>query len=278
MIRNPFSSFTLALLHFCTLTLLFLSPPSSATITYTVSLAHPEQHLFHVSMEIPGVHDQLTLQMAAWNALYQIRDFSSHVQQVQALANGQKVSIQKLDKLTWLVSASGTITVNYDTFWDDPGPFNSQLNSEHAFINSAEILLFIPDRRSEECSLSFTDWPTGWKLATATPAVARDDWNLRLDSPTFDALADGPIEFSHFDEFTLHDVSPPVRVVIHGDNYKKHDVESALRKIVLYQTKLMGGAPYDRYTFIFHIGKGAYGTGDGMEHANSTAIFAPSAA
>ncbi len=34
----------------------------------------------------------------------------------------------------------------------------------------------------------------------------------------------------------------------------------------------MGGAPFERYTFILHFGKGA--AGGGMEHANSTAIGA----
>jgi len=34
--------------------------------------------------------------------------------------------------------------------------------------------------------------------------------------------------------------------------------------------KLMDGAPFERYTFILHVGKGA--GGGGMEHANSTAI------
>jgi predicted metalloprotease with PDZ domain len=38
----------------------------------------------------------------------------------------------------------------------------------------------------------------------------------------------------------------------------------------------MEGAPYERYTFFFHIGKPAAGAGGGMEHANSTAIFVPS--
>ena len=36
--------------------LLLVSPPASrAEIRYAVSLAHPEQHLFHVSIEIPDV-------------------------------------------------------------------------------------------------------------------------------------------------------------------------------------------------------------------------------
>src|SRR5262249_48646797 len=92
----------------------------------------------------------------------------------------------------------------------------------------------------------------------------------------FDALSDSPIEISKFEEFTLHDMTPTVRVVIHGDDYKKRDVEAALRKICAYEVKLMEGAPYPEYTFIFHIGKAASGAGGGMEHANSTAISIPS--
>ncbi len=65
---------------------LAVSAPARATIQYAVSLEHPEKHLFQVTMTIPNVTDEVTVQMAAWNTLYQIRDFSSHVQQVEAFA------------------------------------------------------------------------------------------------------------------------------------------------------------------------------------------------
>jgi len=250
-----------------------------AAIRYEVSLAHPEQHLFHVKMEVPDVQGEVKLQMAAWNALYEIRDFSSHVQQVQALVNGQPARITKVDKLTWLIQGTGTISVRYDTFWDDIGPFNTQLNSEHAFINPAMILLYVSDRRSEKSAIVLQDLPADWSVASATTMSILQSGANRValfEAPTFDALVDGPIEASHFEEFLIHDVSPPVRVVIHGENYKRHEVEAALRKIVLYETKMMEGAPYPNYTFLFHIGKPAGGGGGGMEHANSTAIYVPS--
>jgi predicted metalloprotease with PDZ domain len=262
---------------------LWLLIPAStfATIRYEISIANPEQHLFRVSMEIPDVQGDVKLQMAAWNALYEIRDFSSHVQQVEAYANGQRIEIAKLDKLTWEIKATGTVSVKYATFWDDSGPFNTQLNSEHAFINTAMILLYVPDRRAEECSVLLTDVPLEWRVASATSNHARPlgsrlgAWDF--SAPSYDALSDGPIEASHFEEFTIHDLSPPVHVVIHGDNYKKHDIESTIRRICTYEIKLMDGAPYDQYTFLFHIGKPAASAGGGMEHANSTAIYVPSA-
>lgn len=230
-------------------------------------------------MEIPEVHGELELQMAAWNALYQIRDFSSHVQQVEAFVNGQRVPIEKLDKLTWQVKASGTVTVRYATFWDDVGPFNTQLNSEHAFINPAMILLYVPDRRSEGVSVFFVDLPKTWGIATSLAPIFSDDPSSSIRpfvAPSYDALVDSPVEVSVFEEFFIHDLTPPVHVVIHGDGYKKHDVENVLRKICAYELRLMDGAPYDQYTFIFHIGKASGGGGGGMEHANSTAIYVPS--
>lgn len=259
----------------------FLAPQARAEIRYSVSLAHPEQHLFHVTVEIPDVQDQVELQMAAWDALYEIRDFSSHVQRVTALVNGREVPIEKLDKLTWRVQATGTVKVSYDTFWDDPGPFSSQLNSEHAFINPAMILVYVPVRRGEPCSVELLNVPAGWSIASAIGAAgnsAAGGAPASMKAASFDALADSPMEVSHFEEFTLPDLSPRVRVVIHGDDWKKHDVEVALRKICAYEIKLMEGAPYPDYTFIFHIGKAASGSGGGMEHANSTAIYVPSGA
>src|ERR1700676_4835037 len=116
----------------------YLASPANATIDYMVSLSHPERHVFGVTMRIPNVHDRLTLQMPAWNALYQIRDFSSHVMQASAKdQSGNALPMAKVDKQTWSVTANGIVTVTYGIFWDESGPFASQLNSEHAFVNSA---------------------------------------------------------------------------------------------------------------------------------------------
>src|SRR6266852_689367 len=245
------NSTNLRVLIFCFLLATIAPAPASAVIRYEVSLAHPEQHLFHVSMDVPGVEGELKVQIPAWNALYEIRDFSSHVQQVEAYANGQRIEITKLDKLTWQVHAGGAITIRYATFWDDSGPFGTQLNPDHAFINPAMILLYVEDRRTESSELRLADIPGGWHVASSALAPGADGALLKAES--YDALADAPIEVSKFSEFDLPDLSPKVHVVIHGDGWNKHDVETALRKICVYEIHLMEGAPYSRYTFIFHL-------------------------
>ena len=253
---------------------------ASATIIYEVSLAHPERHTFYVNMSIPEVSGEVTVQMPAWNALYQIRDFSSHVRQVTARAGLQDAPIEKLDKQTWRVTGNGTITISYTTYWDEAGPFAAQLNSEHAFINPAMILMYVPDRRSESVSLSLGDIPDEWQASGGAlidhfAVHATEDARGRVfafTSSGYDRLADTPIEVSKFEKFELPGLSPSVSVVVHGDKWHKKEIEEELRRICSYQLRLMEGAPYEHYTFIIHLGEAAGGAGGGMEHANSTAI------
>ena len=259
----------------CLLFVLALSASTSATIQYSVLLDHPERHLFHVTMTIPEVTGEVTVRMPAWNALYQIRDFSSHVQRVEAFADSQKLFVEKMDKQTWRIKGTGTIKVSYATYWDEVGPFASQLNSEHAFINPAMILMYVPERRAEAVRLAMPDVPEGWLAAGAIIQLMESMGGARMfsgNAESYNALADAPIEAGKFEMFQLGGIKPQIWVVIHGDNWSKKQVEEDLTRICKYELKLMDGAPFERYLFILHIGKGA--GGGGMEHANSTAIGA----
>jgi len=255
--------------------LMFLARPALATIDYAVSIAHPERHIFAVTMSVPGVNDQLTLQMPAWNALYQIRDFSSHILQVSARDSaGKPLPIEKLDKQTWRVAGSGTVTVSYPILWDEPGPFNSQLNPDHAFLNLAMVLLYVPDRRGEDTRVEFDDVPANWRVAVELNASGTPGARTvgAYVAPSYDALVDAPVEIGDFDEFRFEAGGRPIRVVVHGNYGDRGKLTDALKRIVDYQVSLMGGAPFSEYMFMFHVGQN-FG-GGGMEHSNCTAIAA----
>jgi predicted metalloprotease with PDZ domain len=257
------------------LALTFLSAPVHAAIHYTVSVAHPEQHLFHVSMDIPDVNGEVVVAMPAWDALYQVRDFAMHVLRVEALVGDKPVPIEKLDKQTWRITANGTVTVRYDTFWDDGGPFGTELNSDSAFINPAMIFMYVPQRRSEEVEVSLMDTPAEWRAAGA--ALLTEGHHGRAQKYTFgagsyDDLTDAPIQAARIEKFDVPDTQPPVHVVVLGDEWRKKVLQEELRRIVAYEVKLMEGAPYKEYTFLLRFGKAATGEGGGMEHADSTAI------
>jgi len=245
-------------------------------IRYEVSLQNPERHFFHVLMKFP-VKGEALLQMPAWNTLYQIRDFSSRIQDVEAHVGNIPAAIEKIDKDTWRVTADGVVRIDYTIYWDDQGPFATQLNSEHAFINPAMILMFVEGHTGDKTLLSIDDFPDAWKVASATPFHCERVGQHPLctsDQSTYDLLVDAPIEAGKFEEFLLSGMQPEIHVVVHGDQWGKRRVEEELRRICQYELKLMEGAPYQRYTFILHLGKGS--GGGGMEHAESTAIGAPS--
>ena len=252
-----------------------LACPARATIDYTISLAHPERHIIGVTMRIPNVRDRVIVQMPAWNALYQIRDFASHMMQVTAKDDeGHPLPLRKMDKQTWTATGNGTVTVNYSMTWDEPGPFATQLSTEHAFLNLAMVLLYLPDRRAEDDKIAFEDLPEGWRIAVELDSASAggSPHNESFVAPNYDALVDAPVEVGRFDEFGMDAGGRHVRIVVHGDPGDRIHLSDSLKHIVDYDVSLMGGAPFREYMFLFHIG-GNFG-GGGMEHMNCTAISA----
>ena len=271
---------------FLTLTLPLAAPSAFARIHYTISLASPSQHRFHVSMaiETPAQQPDVTVALPAWNALYQIRDFSVRVDDIRANAPAKEpvqLNVSAVDKTTWHIAAPVStsaevpagIVVNYSIQWNDPGPFNSQLNEHHAFMNLAEVLMYVPDRRSEDVEVEFANIPADWKIITELPSGP--DSNSFV-APSYDALVDAPVEVGTFDEFEFDNAGAHFRVVVDGKDWNRAHLEEALHRITGYEVALMGGPPFKEYTFFFHIGPYPQVGGGGMEHANSTAIGAGS--
>jgi predicted metalloprotease with PDZ domain len=246
--------------------------PARAEIRYSVSLADRATHKFQVTMTVPDVRGRLVVAMPAWNATYQIRDFAERVEDVRATRAGNeaRLPIRDVDQQTWGISGSGTIQISYRIYWNEPGPFSSQLNTHHAFLNFAEILFYVPDRRKETTEVQFTHVPEHWRIALELPAGRCRDC---FDAGGYDALADAPAEIGTFVEFRLTAGKAHLRVAMDAMNeaeWSKAAVEQWLRKIVEYETGMMREAPFQEYLFIYHVGSGA--GGGGMEHANGTAI------
>ena len=263
--------------------LLFCARPASATIGYHISLKNPEQHVFHVSMEIPAAaaDQEIVVALPAWNALYQVRDFSYRVRDVRArnsaAAAAAPLPVRMLDKQTWRISLAGAsggaeahaATLDYSIEWDDPGPFNSQLNPHHAFLNFAEVLMYVPSRRAEDTQVQFDDVPLGWRIAVELAAGAAPN---SFVAANYNKLVDAPTEAGKFAEFGFDQAGAHFRVIVDGKEWHRERLESILRDITKYEVHLMGGAPFSQYTFFFHFGPYPEVGGGGMEHSNCTAI------
>lgn len=252
--------------------------PARATIRYQVGLSRPADHTFHIGMTIPGVRGNVTVQMAAWDALYQIRDFAHHVSEMRASdASGRDLRVNRLDKQTWRIEGSGDVNVQYASYWDENGPFGTQLDAEHAFLNLAMVLCYVPDRISEDTIVRFDGVAPGWRVAVELPpADGADGAPNAYAAANYGALADAPVEIGRFDEVRFTAGGRPIRVVLHGDAVDRSRLINTLTSIVNYETGLMGESPFREYLFLCHIGR-RYG-GGGMEHSNSAAIGVDSGA
>ena len=262
--------------------------PAAATIQYRVSLDDPAQHLFRVTMTIPVEGREVVTALPAWNALYRVLDFAYRVEAIRGLcpaATAVPLNKRQLDKQTWRFSLDGpcqpgdrnSFEIQYAIDWNAPGPFNSQLDAHHAFLNLAEILMYVRDRRSEDVSIQFVDLPAGWQIAAELAAVHSSG---TFTAASYDSLVDAPVEAGKFEEFEFSESGGRFRVVVDSHSWNRALLEESLHRITRYELQLMGGPPFDppyhEYTFFFHIGPDGDVEGGGMEHRNSTAISATS--
>ena len=216
----------------------------------------------------PGASER-DVQLPVWYALYQVRDFSQYVSWVTAKTTaGHSISVQKSDKTTWHLSgiASGA-EIDYEIFADQPGPFGAQLNSQHAFFNLAEILMYVVDGRRSSAEIRFTDLPAGWRIATVLPALGDG-----FAAQDYDRLVDSPVEIGLFRESDFDQGGGHYRVVVDADpaDYDMQKIVPTLRSLASAATEWMDDQPFQTYLFLYHFPRGP--AGDGMEHAYSTAI------
>ena len=260
-----------SLLHILRWVLLFgsLLSPSYAATDYTISLANPANHLIEVQIVLPAGLSERQLQLPVWNALYQVRDFAQYVNWVRAKDHaGHTLSIIQIDKSRWQVAgAEDGAIVQYEMFVDSSGPFGAQLNSHHAFLNLAQILMYPVDARDSPIALRFTQIPVGWHVAT--PLRSESD---AFVADNYDRAIDSPVEIGDFQETNFEDGGARYQVVVDAQpsDFDMAKITAMLHKIVGAATSWMDDRPYDSYMFLYHFPRGP--AGGGMEHAYSTAI------
>jgi len=238
---------------------------------YSIKFESPESHLLLVTMRVPTT-SALQVQLPVWNALYQIRDFSQHINWVRAFdATDKPVEVRQVDKNTW--SAVGARTVQYEIAAVDSGPFGAEYNPQHAFLNLAQVLMYPVGNTSGVVYVRLLGIPKDWRVATPLqgPTFALGDLpDFCADS--YDHLVDSPMELGDFHEDAFTHAGGQFRVVIHAeaDDYDSGTLLDVLKRIVAAEVDWMQDQPFRRYTFIYHFPR-EMGRG-GMEHAYSTAI------
>jgi predicted metalloprotease with PDZ domain len=248
-----------------------------APVDYTISLTDPSAHLLHVRVHVAAGEAERDVQLPTWNTLYQIRDFSQNVRGFRAFDfNHRSLPVEMTDKTTWHVSkAKEGFEAEYDIAADQGGPYGAQLNSEHAFLNLAEVLVYVTDARHMPVTVLFTNVPSGWHVATALSHPRTGALNaMQFGADSYDQLVDSPVELGNFRETSFHLGGANYRIVVHADaaDYDMKAVEDSVKRIVAAGVSWMNDRPFGEYLFLYHFPRVTNGTGGGMEHSYCTAI------
>ena len=245
----------------------------SGSIIYTISLTNPEAHLIHVRLQLPPGAAERDLQLPVWNARYVVRNFSQYVDWVRALdLSGNPLTLRSVEKSHWRVSGvAGGAEIEYEVFANVSGPYGAELNSAHAFLNLAEVLMYPVDARAAPVHLEFAGMPSGWKIGTVLAVSPAGE----ISAANYDELVDSPVELGTFAESDIEEGGGQYRVVVDADSadYDMGKVVSAVRRIVAAETAWMEDHPFKSYLFLFHFPR--TGPRGGMEHSNCTAIDIP---
>ena len=217
------------------------------------------------------------LNMPVWNALYQVRDFASNVENVRAAdASGGLVPVVNSKTSEWEVTTTGScVVVDYDMHLDNEGPFGAQLSPEHGFFNWAMVLMYSPATQVKGMSVQLLDVPATWGLADVHilgEAPAGEVEQKVGIAHTYDELVDSPAEVGVFQRFEFQQDGATYHIVVHSDphDYDAGKLQDVVGKITHAAVDWMADRPFDDYTFLYHFQRG-HGHG-GMEHAYGTAI------
>ena len=237
---------------------------------YRLGMPEPHTHLFHVEMEIQGVHSAASLAMPSWTpGSYLMREFPRNVQGFEATDGaGASLAWSKTDKNRWHVAApaNGTLRVRYQVYANELSVRTSHLDATHASVNGASVFMYDEARAGEPLELEVAA-PEGWRVTTAL----RSD-NGRFTASGFDELVDSPLEIGTHALLEWEVAGKTHRYAVWGrGNLEGERLAADTSRIILAEKALFGELPYPDYTFILHLTPGGAG---GLEHRDSTALLA----
>jgi len=252
--------------------------PPPLHIAFTVSMAQPHAHLFEIEVAVSrtgNAPQQEQLIMPVWTpGSYLIREFERNVQEFSVRDEaGTPLKWEKTNKNTWRIFTNGARAwqATYVVYANELSVRTSELNSDHAFWNNANLLMYLDGFLKSPSTVRVLA-PDVWKVATALPAVPGQRNIFRAEN--FDVLYDSPFEASNFKTIVFNVKGVPHRIVIDGiGNYDPERMRRDVQKIVETEVELMGGEiPYRDYTFFLHLRANG---GGGLEHLNSCALGYP---
>lgn len=243
-------------------------------ISYVLRFPAPHTHYIEVEATVPASgRSTVDLAMAVWTpGSYLVREYSRHVEDVRAEADGTPLDVEKIAKNRWRITTGGAqkVTVTYRVYGREMSVRTNWIEADFALINGAPTFLTLADDPGPRPHEVLVDLPGGWRRAVSALPAASSTPNHFI-ARDFDTLVDSPIVAGNpsVHEFTA--AGRPHLLVNVGDD-ALWDVERSiadLRKLVEAHAAFWNGVPYDRYV-IFNLITEA---GGGLEHRDSTVLM-----
>lgn len=257
-------------------------PPPPPALAYTVRVAAPVSDSLQVQVKATGLKgSQVGFQLPSWTpGWYVLRSNEANFSGFSAKGpSGKPLTIQQTESRTWQVELAGAteVTFSYRIRASDTGLgfFEPYLDERHGFVPGPATLVYLVGQKEAPCSVAY-EVPEGWEVASAnTPVPGKPH---TFTAPNYDTLIDQPAELGHFSRHERLIQGVPVSVVLVGtEGIDTTRWVSQVFRIAEAGIRVLGGAPFPRYTFFFHVSRkdGFWG---GLEHLNGTVIrIAPSA-
>ncbi len=246
-------------------------------IRYRVGLADAAAHRYRVTLVVPAPAAEQGLSLPVWiPGSYMVREFGRHLIRLQARQGRNEVTLDQVDKTTWLARCSGraALTVSYEVYAFDTSVRTAFLDDSRGFFNPTSLCLRVHGREAEPHELQFTELPAGWEVATAMPPAERQ--RNAFVSADYHELVDHPFELGSFWRGRFDAGGVPHEFVVSG-TWPGFDGERLLadtRRICTAQIAFWHGRgrpPFGRYVFMLNAVEEGYG---GLEHRASTALIA----
>jgi predicted metalloprotease with PDZ domain len=258
------------------------SPPAATPgVHYRVSVLNAHAHLFAITLTIDKPKARQRVMLPVWiPGSYLVREFSQHLQHLQAIQGGEPVAVRQLDKHRWEIgSASGQpLELHYEVYAFDASVRTACLDAQRGFFNATSLCLQVAGQEYQAHALTVESGPytTGWQVATGLTAHEVDAAGFGLyHAEHYDELADCPFEMGAFwsGEFTARGVSHRFVVSGAGAWVDFDRLLADTKRICETQIDFWHGAeapPFQRYVFMLYASADGYG---GLEHRNSTALI-----
>lgn len=237
-------------------------------IRYTVRFPHAQNHYAEVTAEIPSANPELF--MAVWTpGSYLIREYSQHLEGFWARdAQGVPLPWTKTRKNRWRVESAHPVTIGYRLYGRTLGVQSNWIESGFALLNGAPTFLTLVDahQRPHEVTLEL---PEGWQSShTGLEALGPH----RYRAQDYDTLVDCPIYAGSPRVYPFEAAARTHYLINEGEAgvWNGPDSAQAVERIVREYHRMMGVVPYDKYLFLNLLLE----TGGGLEHLNSTVLFA----